>query len=271
MQKTKKVAKTSLNRARYTAKKVDPTIEILGTHILGTHKREVLAKLWLQRKELLHIATVNPEYIVERRDNPRFAEALSHCLTVADGWGVVWAHRILDIGSGERELERITGGELVEEILHHADRYGEKVFLLGAKPGVAALAAEAMSKKYPGARLSWWEGARSVRLEQSEEASMTNAKINAEEPDYLLVAYGSPWQDIWIEDNRPYLRVRVAIGVGGVLDEWAGVQRPAPAWIDTLGGKWLWRLLHEPRRWRRILRVFWFAILVWWEKVKVLF
>ena len=96
---------------------------------------------------------------------------------------------------------------------------------------------------------------------------MTIAKINGFEPDYLFVAYGSPWQDLWIEENRPYLRVRVAVGVGGTLDEWARVVAPCPKWIDQLGFKWLWRLVHEPSRWRRIIRVLQFGWLVLYHKL----
>lgn len=96
---------------------------------------------------------------------------------------------------------------------------------------------------------------------------MTIARINAVSPDYLLVAYGSPRQDMWIEENRPYLRARVAMGVGGVLDEWAGLVAVCPAWIDQIGLKWAWRLAHEPKRFFRVLRVFQFATLVLYHKL----
>lgn len=239
-------------------------MEILGVTISGTQKNRVLSKVWLQRKEMLHVATVNAEYIMEARSNPHFREILARCLSVADSWGVVWA---LQIARGKR-VERISGVELVEEILRHASERGEKIFLLGARYGVAESAAVEMKRRYPGAEISWYEGARTVQIEQREEASMTIAKINSVEPDYLLVAYGSPWQDSWIEENRPYLRVRVAIGVGGVLDEWAGVVKVCPGWLDRIGLKWGWRVVHEPKRWRRILRVWQFGLLVLWGRLK---
>ena len=263
MKKTKKNKKSSLKTMGRVAKKVDETIEIFSVPIYGTQKSQVLKKITLQRKEMLHVATVNPEFVMEARSNPRFGEILTHCYTVADGWGVVWGLRL----TRGKLVERVSGVELVEEILKKANERREKVFLLGAREGVAEAAAAQMSKKYPNARLSWYEGARSVSLEKSEEASMTIAKINSVEPDYLFVAYGSPWQDMWIEENRPCLRVRVAMGVGGVLDEWAGVVKACPAWIDRAGGKWLWRLVNEPKRWRRILRVFAFAGLVMYHKL----
>jgi N-acetylglucosaminyldiphosphoundecaprenol N-acetyl-beta-D-mannosaminyltransferase len=242
-------------------KKADESREIVGVVISGTHRNEVLKKMWLQRKEMLHVATVNSEYAMEARSNPNFKEILTQCLTVADGWGVVWASKILD-SRCQMSVERISGVELVEETLNRANERHEKVFLLGAAEGVAERAAAAMQKKYPDAVYAWYEGAQTVKVEKREEASMTIARINGFEPDYLLVAYGSPWQDIWIEENRPYLRARVAIGVGGVLDEWAGEVAICPKWIDQIGLKWLWRVIHEPWRWKRILRVIKFGLLV---------
>lgn len=255
----KKMRNTKKNETTKRAKRTDNSVRIYGVSINGTHRSQVLRAVSLQRKNLLHIATVNSEFVMEARSNEKFKKVLEETgLKVADGWGVVWAARIL----GMPPVERMTGVELVGEILKLASERGEKIFLLGAQPGVAERAASEMGKEYPGAKYAWYEGARTVRVEKSEESSMTIAKINSVEPDYLLVAYGSPWQDIWIEENKEYLRVRVAVGVGGTLDEWAGVARRCPAFIDRLGGKWAWRAVTEPWRWKRILRVLKFAGLV---------
>ena len=259
MKKAKNRAKNPHKPQLQQAKKTDKSVEIMGITIFGTRKSEVLRKIWLQRKEMLHVATVNPEYVMEARVNPKFGEVLKKCLTIADGHGIVWEHG--------GQVERISGTILCEEILEHAQQNNEKVFLLGGAPGVAEHAAELMSKKYPGIQIFWYEGAKTVRVEKNEEASMTIAKINGISPDYLLVAYGSPYQDLWIEENRPYLRVRVAMGVGGVFDEWANIVKPCPDWIDQLGMKWLWRLTHEPWRIKRIMRVFHFAWLVLYHKL----
>lgn len=264
-----KTRKRRIDKRQRRIKKVAKPIEILGVAMFGTQLDQVLSRIWLQRKTMLHIATVNPEYIMEARSNKNFGMALSRCLTVADGHGVVWASRILgnrDQESGTSRLERISGGELVAAILRHASQKGERVFLLGAGEGVAEKAAVAMSTKYPGLQIWSYAGAKVAQAELSEESSVTIAKINAVEPDYLLVAYGSPAQDLWIEENRPYLRVRVAMGIGGVLDEWAGVVRRCPAWIDHLGFKWAWRLLTQPWRLGRIMRVWHFGLLILYHK-----
>jgi len=253
-------------------KKIDKSIEIFSLAITGTQIKQVLNKIWLQRKEMLHVATVNPEFIMEAKTNQKFREVLGKCLAVADGHGVIWADKILNHKfsnsriEAKNQLERISGTQLVEEILKHASLNDEKVFLLGAADGIAQKAATAMTRKYPMLNVAWFSGAQTVKVEKDEEASMTIAKINGFEPDYLLVAYGSPWQDIWIEENRPYLRTRVAIGVGGALDEWAGVVKMCPDWIDKLGFKWMWRLATEPWRIGRIMRVLHFGLLVLYHK-----
>ncbi len=249
-------------------KNIDKSVLIGNVNISGTHKNQVLRKLYLQRKNLHHIVTVNPEFVIEARRNPKFEDVLA-CANerVADGWGVVLAARIL---YGVK-LPRISGDFLVEKILSHSGEHGKKVFLLGGGEGVAEQAAREMRRVYPGLRVEYYEGSRRVAREKREEAGLTLAKINAFEPDYLLVAYGSPWQDIWIEENREYLRAGVAVGVGGILDEWAGVVKKCPKLLDKIGLKWMWRLFWQPWRWRRVARVFWFGLLVaGWKTRQVL-
>lgn len=250
-----------------TIKKIDKSIEIMGVPISGTQMNQVLKKIWLQRKEMLHIATVNSEYIMQARSDSAFKNVLQNCLTVADGWGVVWAIRILKSQIPNSQIDRISGVELAELMVEHASQVGERVFLLGAKEGIAEKAAKKMKQLYPNLEIAWYEGAKSVAVEKSEEASMTIAKINAFEPDYLLVAYGSPKQDIWIEENRPYLRARVAMGVGGVFDEWAGEVLICPKWLDQIGLKWLFRAVTQPWRIGRITKVLQFGALVLWHKL----
>lgn len=273
MKRTKKSDKITQETGNLDAKKTDKSVEIFGIPIIGTQLSTVLRKIWLQRKEMLHIATVNPEYIMMTKSDKKFEQVLNKCLTVADGHGIIWGYKILNHKFSNsqigyvRQIDRISGVELVELILQHANEKGEKVFLLGASFGVAEKAAIAMGRTYPKVKLSWFEGAKTVKVEKNEEASMTIAKINGFEPDYLLVAYGAPWQDIWIEENRPYLRARVAMGVGGTLDEWAGVVKHCPIWLDQIGMKWIWRVIHEPWRAKRVVRVLEFGLLVLYHKL----
>lgn len=240
-------------------KRIDSTVDIVGVGISGTDRQRVIRRLFLQRKNLLHVVTVNPEFVIEAKRNPKFDKALEDAdETVADGWGIVWAARILY----SRKIPRISGHLLVDKILKRSVKDGKKVFLLGAAPGVAELAADQMKRVFPGLNVGWYEGSTNVKEERRDEMGLTLAKINSFEPDFLLVAYGSPWQDLWIEENRAYLRAGVAIGIGGVLDEWAGLVRRAPRIIDLMGLKWLWRLILQPRRWRRQVSLLKFMVLV---------
>ena len=266
----KKVIKKAKKSSNKVPKKIDLPVEIMNVVISGTQKRGVLKKIWLQRKEMLHIATVNPEFVMEARTNNRFRETLKQCLTVADGWGIVWAHKLLG-GTSGKTFERISGTWLSEQIVAHAAVNDEKVFLLGAASGVAEQAAANLSKIYPQLKIAWYSGAQTVKVEKNEEASMTIARVNAFEPDYLLVAYSAPWSVLWIEDNRPYLRARVAMGVGGVFDEWADLVKLCPEWIDNLGFKWLWRLVAQPKRLPRILKVLNFGLTVLFMRLRRIF
>ncbi len=266
----KKMVKKQKITSSKSVKKIDLPVEIMKVAITGNQKDGVLKKIWLQRKEMLHIATVNPEFVMEARVNKRFDESLKQCLTVADGWGIVWGIRLLGVNQ-DQAVDRITGTWLSEQIVSHAAEKGEKVFLLGGAVGVAEKAALNLSKIYPQLQIAWYSGAQTVKVEKNEEASMTIARINAYEPDYLLVAYGSPWQDIWIEDNRPYLRTRVAMGVGGVFDEWAGVVKLCPEWLDRIGLKWIFRLISQPWRLKRVMRVVHFGLIVILMRLKRIF
>ncbi|PIS17656.1 hypothetical protein COT54_03545, partial [Candidatus Collierbacteria bacterium CG09_land_8_20_14_0_10_46_12] len=163
--------KSAHKTQKVSDKKMDKSVQIFGVTIFGTQMRQVLSKVGLQRKGMLHVATVNPEYIMEARGNSQFREILTHCLTVADGHGVVWALRLAQ----GKQIERISGVELAEEILKLADERGEKVFLLGAQTGIAEKAALEMASKYPHAHFMSYAGAQTVKVEKSEEASMTIA------------------------------------------------------------------------------------------------
>ena len=266
----KKMIRKAKKTSKKVVKKIDLPVEIMNVVISGTQKSGVLKKIWLQRKEMLHIATVNPEFVMEAMVNNRFRETLKQCLTVADGWGIVWANK-LQGESSKVQVDRISGTWLAEQIVAHAAENGEKVFLLGAASGIAERAAANLSKIYPQLQIAWYSGAQTVRVEKNEEASMTIARINAFEPDYLLVAYSAPWSVLWIEDNRPYLRARVAMGVGGVFDEWAGVVKLCPEWLDNLGLKWLWRMIVQPKRLPRIMRVVHFGLIVLFVRLKRIF
>ncbi|WP_448543118.1 WecB/TagA/CpsF family glycosyltransferase [Roseiflexus sp.] len=192
------------------------------------------------------IVTVNPEFVMEARRNRAFRRVLAAAdLATPDGFGIILAAR----WRGTPLRGRVTGIDLTERIAAEAARRGWSLFLLGAAPGVAERAAAALQRANPGLRIT---GCYAGSPRPADEPPIRE-RIIAARPDVLLVAYGHPAQDLWIARNQPLLRVPVAIGVGGTFDELAGVVPRAPALMQRLGLKWLYRLIVQPWRWRRIM------------------
>jgi N-acetylglucosaminyldiphosphoundecaprenol N-acetyl-beta-D-mannosaminyltransferase len=192
------------------------------------------------------IVTVNPEFVMEARRNAAFRAALAAAdLATPDGIGLLLVAK----WRGTPLRGRVTGVELTGRIAAEAARRGWTLFLLGAAPGVAGRAADALQAHHPGLRIAGcYAGSPGLEDEPGIRALILQAR-----PDVLLVAYGHPAQELWIARNQPHIRVPVAIGVGGVFDYLAGVTPRAPGWMRRLGLEWLYRLARQPRRWRRIL------------------
>ena len=110
-------------------------------------------------------------------------------------------------------------------------------------------AAERLAARYPGLRIA---GVRHGYFTPEEEPSVLR-EVFSTAPDLLLVALATPFQDAWIHRNLAALGARLTLGVGGSFDVFAGRLRRAPAWMGRAGLEWLFRLIQEPSRWRRML------------------
>src|SRR5438445_8927085 len=161
------------------------------------------------------VATVNPEFVMRARRDEAFRQVLnSAALCLADGIGVVWAMR----RRGCREQRRVAGSDLLPRLAELCARRGWRPFLLGAQPGVAEAAGRRLEARVPGLRVAGCH-AGSPWPEDDEEGLR---RIRDSEADLLLVAYGHPRQEFWIDRNRERLTVPVALGVGGAFDFIAG-------------------------------------------------
>lgn len=223
-------------------------VRILGVGIDDLTEDEVLARVaaWIAEDGPHQIVTVNPEFVIEAGRNSAFRRVLAAAdLATADGFGIILAARWY----GLLLRGRVTGIALVHRIARQAAQAGWRMFLLGAASGIAEQAATVLEGRYPGLRIV---GCYAGSPRPEEEADI-RGRIRDAQPDVLLVAYGHPAQDLWIARNQPLMRIPVAIGVGGSFDEIAGVVKTAPVWMQRLGLKWLYRLITQPRRWRRIV------------------
>jgi N-acetylglucosaminyldiphosphoundecaprenol N-acetyl-beta-D-mannosaminyltransferase len=204
---------------------------------------------------LHHICTVNPEFVMIAQEHPAFYDVLQRAdACLADGVGILLAARLM----GCPLPERVTGSDGVPRLAERAAREGWRVFLLGAQPGVADLAAQKLSEANPSLSIVGTNPGNPT----PEEAEAIIAHINRSQADILLVAYGAPTQDVWIDEYRNRLQVKAAMGVGGALDFAAGVLPRAPLWMRRLYLEWLYRLYLQPWRWRRMLRLPRFVVAV---------
>ncbi len=189
------------------------------------------------------VVTLNGPMLAQASRDVRLRGIVNRAaLVTADGAGVLLAGRIL----GVRFPGRVPGIDMVDRLCAGGARSGLRVFLLGARPGVADAAGRVLSRRHPGLAVV---GAVHGYFPAHDEPAVVE-RIREARPDVLLVAMGFPKQEEWIADHMPQLATPVSIGVGGTLDVVAGVLRRAPPWMQRLGLEWAYRLAREPRRWR---------------------
>jgi N-acetylglucosaminyldiphosphoundecaprenol N-acetyl-beta-D-mannosaminyltransferase len=201
------------------------------------------------------VVTVNPEFVMEAQRNKLFRECINQAaLVVADGMGIVWATRLL----GAPTPERVTGTDTLPELAKRCATQGYRLYLLGAAPGVAEAAATRLQEIAPGLQIAGTYAGSPA----SDEEDEIIARIRTAQADIVCVAYGAPAQELWIYRNLASLPAAVAMGVGGAYDFLSGRQLRAPGIMRRFGLEWLYRLYREPWRWRRMLALPRFAILI---------
>ena len=225
--------------------------EILGVGIDTFNRSETLEKVLgyirTNERKCKLVVTPNPEMVMLARDDSGFLGVLSSAdLVLPDGVGVVWASGF----SGVRLRETVTGCDLcfkLFESIHTME--GVKVYILGAKPGVAQLAKEKMEARFPGLNIC---GVRDGYFKAEDEAEIA-AHINSLAPDALLVGLGMGRQEKWVHKHKNSLNVNFAMCIGGSIDIMAGTVKRAPVLFQKLGLEWFYRLLCQPSRFFRML------------------
>lgn len=210
------------------------------------------------------VCTPNTEHVMLASKNPAFLTALHQAdLCLPDGSGVVHAANLL--AKKQVIRERITGREMMAVLLEYAAQHHHSVFLLGGKDDVAQGLARTLKKQYPNLVVTADPGAAHIATETAEEEKRVLTRIATQRPDLLFVAYGAPWQELWLTHHAGELAragVKVAMAVGGSFDVLSGRLRACPKALSVLGLEWLWRLIQEPWRWRRQL-----VLIRFWGKV----
>lgn len=223
-------------------------INILGVGFDNVTMDEALAR----GEELLcsegvhYVVTPNPE-IVEtcRADAAANAAVNGADLVLPDGIGIVYGAKILH----QPLRGRVPGIEFGTGMIERCAKLGKSVYLLGAKPGVAEQAAENLKNRFPGLVIAGTHDG------YFKEDAPIAAEIKASGADMALVCLGAPKQELWMQRNAPRLRVGLMAGLGGSLDVFAGNVKRAPKFFQKLGLEWFYRLLKEPKRIGRMMKL----------------
>lgn len=242
------------------------SVDILGVRVDDVGWEEMLQALvcFVEQGGVHRIATVNIEYIMAAQRDPEFAEILRHTdLNVPDSVGVLWAARWL----GCPLRERVTGSDGIYRIAQTCAQHGLRLFLFGARPGVAERVAEILQARFPGLIVCGTHAGLedAYRIDGPENEQIAE-RIRQAQADVLLIAYPQIPQEKWLSRHLEPSGARVGIGVGAAFDFCAGVQKRAPRGWQRLGLEWLYRLVQQPWRWRRMLVLPYAAWLVFWQK-----
>ncbi len=196
--------------------------------------------------------TPNSEIVQSCIDSPELYDIINSAeLIIPDGIGVVKAGRILGTPF---EHGKVAGIEVGEELIRRVAGTEYRVFMLGGKPGVAEAAMSALSEKY--GNVNFVGCADGYFKKDGEENDKIIEKINESRADILYVCLGAPTQEKWIYNNRSKLTsVKLMLALGGSLDGYSGAVKRAPRIFIKLGLEWFYRLLCDPKRIGRMMKL----------------
>ena len=249
-------------------------IDVCGLKIDPVTKQEFLNLvsdcLRRNEKKSAQVSTVYSEFVVFAQNNQEFKDSVnSSYLSVADGIGIVWASDFLSRAAATKLRvtmdffasifsllfnrkkifslikERLTGRLLIYDLASLASREGYSLALVGGRGGVAENTAQVLKSKYPDLKIN-------MALSDCRFDDDLVRKIYASNSDILLIAYQPPMQEIWLNQNAVKLNVNLSMGLGGTFDYLAGKAKVPPRLVHKLGLEWLWRLITQPARAKRI-------------------
>ena len=213
----------------------------------------------IHQRKASYVVTPNPEIVMMARENQELKDTITNAgLVLPDGIGIIYGGKIL----GTPLQERVPGIDFASEVMQQLANEKGSVYLLGAKPGVAAQAAVNLENLFHGLVVA---GTHDGYF--TDDTPIVD-EINRLKPDFLIVCLGFPKQEFWMRDHASCLDVGLMAGLGGSLDVFAGVVQRAPVMWQKMGLEWLYRLLKEPSRLGRMMKLPQFLLCVMKERVK---
>jgi len=224
------------------------TVKLLGFNIDTFDQEDAIKSAVTYAMELIdnklggQIVTINPEMIEYALKNPDFADILKNAeLVIPDGVGVKIGLKIKG-----HNVKRIAGIEFSHKLIEECAKNNIPIALIGAKPQVIQKAAEKLKSENKDLNIVYQQDG------YFSDKEKVIADLSAKQPQFVLVALGSPRQEEFIKKAKKVLPHAVMIGVGGSFDVWSGEVQRAPVIYQKLGIEWVYRTIKEPWRLKRI-------------------
>lgn len=223
-------------------------VEILTIPFIDSNMDEFMNRMIyprLMNQEKTFVVTANPEIVEYANEHKDYKDIIiSADYITPDGVGIIMASKWLN----QPLQERITGFDLMNELFRVADEKALKVYLLGAEENVIEAAALKVKELYPGLELVGYNHGYIDIKDDTLPKSMAEL-----EPDIILTALGFPRQEKWVSRHYALFNKGLFMGVGGSFDVLAGKVNRAPVFWQKMRLEWLYRLIQQPSRWKRML------------------
>jgi N-acetylglucosaminyldiphosphoundecaprenol N-acetyl-beta-D-mannosaminyltransferase len=238
------------------------TVTLLGVPFVNTTLSNMAVTLakHAESKRKAFVVTANPEIVLHTQNDTEYQKAIESATYItADGIGIVKGARVM----GHRLPERVTGFDLFMRLLATANELGQSAYFLGARENVLNKTLDTINKEFPGLVIA---GSHHGFFDWTSQEIAE--EIKSKKPDYVFVALGFPLQEEWIAQNFHKFDQGVFIGIGGSFDVVAGEVKRAPQIWQKWNVEWLYRLLQQPARCRRMAALPRFIFKVMEEKIK---
>ena len=242
--------------------KEQPPRSLLGIPIPTGSRNDILETILkdaFHRHPFALVMSLNPEIFIIAQKNAHFRRVVQTSkYLLVDGSGVAIAARIMGI----RGVRRYAGVDFMSDVLKVARDRRLRVMLIGGRGNLAERIADCYSKEYPRLEIIGLTGIENILQPTAEEEERIFSIVADREPHIVFIAFGSPAQELWAYKNRARFGNTACAGVGGAFDFLAGETPRAPQWMRRAGLEWLFRLVRQPRRWKRQLKLVQFICMI---------
>lgn len=222
-------------------------VNILGVQVSSITNPHLLDAFTerIQHKQKTQVCITPVNSVLAATQNPVILDIYNKAeFVLCDGMPIKWAAGFLNTPI----VERITGLDLLPNLVAHCAKHDFTIFLLGASPGVGDKLKQTILTQYPNCKVVGVYVPPFMKVFSAEENKKMIDAINAVSPDVLLVSLTAPKQDIWIAENIHHVNATIQIGIGGAFEVMAGLAKRAPKWMHAAGLEWFYRFIQEPKR-----------------------